>query len=83
MSLFVEISLEAPKLFFKPNSSISAPLKTFLIERLPPKPIPKSWIFEWEKSKSNPKENFSLGVSIIDVFNELKSSSNSSWTCCC
>ena len=55
-------SLEDPTEPFTPNSKISAPLKTFLLIIDEPTDTPISCILEWDKSKSNPSENFSFGI---------------------
>ena len=69
------MSLDAPILLLRLTDKFSVPLNIFLILKFVPNDIPKSSIFEWVKSRSNPKLNLSLGNRYIEVFSESLCSS--------
>ena len=69
-SLGSPMSFEAPIELLRFNERFSVPLNIFLILKFVPKEIPKSSIFEWVKSKSNPRLNLFLGRRYIDDDNE-------------
>ena len=71
LSFIIEEFLEAPRVLLILKSKTSVPLKMFLIPLVTPSPIPIFWIFEWDKSRSIPRENLSFGVKKIEEINVL------------
>ena len=55
------MSLDAPILLLRLTDKFSVPLNIFRMLKFVPNDTPKSSIFEWVKSRSNPKLNLSLG----------------------